>query len=72
MFVYPRGINAFWNFQINFCSLLFNKTILQLFLSENQIVFANSVDPDDMSHYAEFPLALYCLQKVLVKCRSGV
>ena len=62
MFVYPRGIHAFWNFRINFCSVLFNKTILLFSLSENQVVFENSVDLVDMSHYAEFPLALHCLQ----------
>ena len=28
MFVYPRGINAFWNFQINFCSVLFCSVLL--------------------------------------------
>ena len=27
MFVYPRGINAFWNFQINFCSVLFTSRL---------------------------------------------
>ena len=42
---------------------VYNKTILLFSLSENQVVFANSVDPDDMSPYAEFHLALHCLQK---------
>ena len=60
MFVYPRGINAFWNFQINFCSV--QKTILLFSLFEN---------PDDMSHYAEFPLALHCLQKYALNAGVG-
>ena len=39
---------------------VYNKTTLLFSLSENQLVFTNSVDPYDMSHYAEFHLALHC------------
>ena len=28
--------------------------------------FTNSVDPDEMQHYAAFHLGLHCFQKVLV------
>ena len=27
------------------------------------VTFTNSVDPDEMQHYAAFHLGLYCLQK---------
>ena len=30
-------------------------------------VFTNSVDPDEMSHYAAFNLGLHCFAKVRVK-----
>ena len=29
--------------------------------------FTNSVDPDEMQHYAAFHLGLYCLQKYLLR-----
>ena len=57
------GFIAYWNFEINLSIYLYNKTILPFSLSENQVVFTNSVDPDDKSHYAEFHLALHYLQK---------
>ena len=37
--------------------------ILLFSFSDNQVVFTNSVDPDDMSYYAEFHLSLHCFQK---------
>ena len=33
------------------------------FLSEDFFTFTNSVDPDEMQHYAAFHLGLHCLQK---------
>ena len=33
------------------------------FLSEDFFIFTNSVDPDEMQHFAAFHLSLYCLQK---------
>ena len=53
---------------------VYNKTILlQVFsFSENQVVFTNSVDPDEISHYAEFPWALHCLQKYVLRSHQTV
>ena len=51
---------------------VYNKTILLFSLSENQLVFTNSVYPDDMSHYAEFHLALHCLQKYALRSHQTV
>ena len=33
-----------------------------VFFSED-LLFTNSVDPDEMQHYAAFHLGLHCLQK---------
>ena len=35
---------------------VYNKTILLFPFSENRVVYANSVDPDELSHYDEFHL----------------
>ena len=37
----------------------FKKCII---LSENLFTFTNSVDPDEMQHYAAFHLGLHCLK----------
>ena len=34
-----------------------------ILLSEDLFTFINSVDPDEMQHYAAFHLGLHCLQK---------
>ena len=36
-------------------------------LSEDSLSFTNSVDPDEMQHYAAFHLDLHCLQKYLFR-----
>ena len=46
--VYIKGLSGY-NFQI-----------ILYFSSENLFVLANLVDPNEMSHYAEFHLDLYC------------
>ena len=33
------------------------------FLSDDYFMFTNSVDPDEMQHYAALHLGLHCLQK---------
>ena len=34
---------------------------IELVLSENVFTLSNSVNPDEMSHYAAFQLGLHCL-----------
>ena len=41
----------------------YNKRNIDLFLSKDFFTFTNSVDPDQMQHYAAFHLGLHCLQK---------
>ena len=43
--------------------LLFLKRILYYFVWKSFFTFTNSVDPDEMQHYAAFHLGLHCLQK---------
>ena len=38
-----------------------------ILLSEYLFYLTNSVDPDEMQHYAAFDLGLHCLQKYLFK-----
>ena len=38
-----------------------------ILLTELHFTFTNSVDPDEMQHYAAFHLGLHCLQIVLYK-----
>ena len=44
-----------------------NKPILY-FLLKIVLVLANSVDPDEMQHYAAFHPGLHCLQKYPFRC----
>ena len=41
--------------------LIFKKYCI--ILSEDLFTLANSVDPNEMQHYAAFHLGLYCLEK---------
>ena len=38
-----------------------------ILLSEALFIFTNSVDLDEMQHYAAFHLGLHCLQKLLFR-----
>ena len=38
-----------------------------ILLSEDIFTFTNSVDPDEIQHYAAFHLGLHCLQKNLFR-----
>ena len=44
------------------CSKVFKKCCI-LLSGDPFFTFTNSVDPDEMQHYAAFHLGLYCLQK---------
>ena len=35
--------------------------LILYFVSEDLFIFTNSVDPDEMQHYAAFHLGLHCL-----------
>ena len=49
-----------YNFHKNSVCVLFCQNIF--------FTFTNSVDPDEMQHYAAFHLGLHCLQKYLFWC----
>ena len=42
-----------------------------ILLSEYLFTFTNSVDPDEMQHFAAFHLGLHCLQKYLFRFFSN-
>ena len=43
------------------------KKHIAFFCLTNFFTFTNSVDPDEMQHYAAFHLGLHCLQKYLFR-----
>ena len=58
--------SSFWFDAITWDSSLYISRGVRLELKKNNIVFfftfTNSVDPDEMHHYAAFHLGLHCLQ----------
>ena len=64
---FPKYIDAI---SIGLPILYFNKgsqvdfsKLIYISVSEIVLILANSVDPDEMQHYAAFHLGLHCLQK---------
>ena len=47
---------------MSWCQVIIFKKYCIL-LSEDFFTFTNSIDPDEMQHYAAFHLGLHCLQK---------
>ena len=47
--------------------MVFKKRNILFFCLKIFFTFTNSVDPDEMQHYAAFHLGLHCLQKSLFR-----
>ena len=60
---------SFWFDKYTWDSPLYISRVVRLcykylfFCLKNFFTFSNSVDPDEMQHYAAFHLGLHCLQK---------
>ena len=67
--------HSFWLIQYAWDSPLYISRGVRLQFAKNIvffclkifITFTNSVDPDEMQHYAAFHLGLHCLQKYLFR-----